>query len=250
MPYILMKVFEECPRRFDLWMHLLTRGRLRKIKEEIATHSIPVGTRVLEIGCGTGSFAALLASRGIQVVGIDTSPDMLSIAREEVSRAGLPGSVEFKRLSALEIEDAFDPETFDCVVNLLVLSEMSDAEIDCVLLQCRQILHSQGRLIVVDEVEPAGLVRRWCFRALRFPIRLLTFLILQAKDLKSANPLRTLLYYVIEFPLMLLTFVVVPPATHPLSRLEERIEQAGFRIVSSQAFLGETMRFLQAERAS
>ena len=229
-------------------MHFLTRGRLHKIREEIADRLIAPGARVLEIGCGTGSLAMLLAERGVKVVGIDTSHEMLSCAQERLAGASYAAQVELKKLSALEIEDTFDDGAFDYVVNLLILSEMSDDEVDCVLLQCRRVLQSGGCLIVVDEVEPEGFWRRWTLRALRFPIRLATFLILQAKDLKSGNIFKKILYYVIEFPLMLLTFLVVPPVSHPLSELEDRVRQAGFRIVRSETFLGETLRFLHAER--
>ena len=44
------------------------------------------GKRVLDIGCGTGRFAAALA-REAKVWGIDTAPEMLSVARSRVPRA-------------------------------------------------------------------------------------------------------------------------------------------------------------------
>ncbi|WP_327654474.1 class I SAM-dependent methyltransferase [Streptomyces sp. NBC_00483] len=37
--------------------------------------------RVLDIGCGTGVFALLLADRGIEVVGVDPAPASLDVAR-------------------------------------------------------------------------------------------------------------------------------------------------------------------------
>ena len=121
-------------------------------------------------------------------------------------------------------------------------------EIDYVLQECRDVLRSRGQLFVVDEVEPAGFVYRWFLRAVRYPMRLVTFLVLQAKDLKSSKLWKKILYYVIEFPLMLLTFVVVPPATQPIRDLEARVKNAGFRLVRSSVFLGGTLRLLQAER--
>jgi ubiquinone/menaquinone biosynthesis C-methylase UbiE len=248
MPYVLMKVFEEAPRKFDAWMQLLTLGRLQRIREEIASLMAGTGARVLEIGCGPGTLAALLCARGAQVVGIDSSVEMLEAARERLSGDGHAARAEFKKLSALEIEDAFGEATFDCVIGVLVLSELADDEIECFLQQCRRVLKPHGRLIVVDEVEPTQAVWRCFFRTLRYPLRLVTFLFLQAKDLKKSSVLKKVLYYVIEFPLMLLTFVVVPPASHPLCDLEERVRRAGIRPASSKVLLGGTLELLQAER--
>ncbi|MEM1433656.1 MAG: magnesium protoporphyrin IX methyltransferase [Pseudomonadota bacterium] len=41
------------------------------------------GQRVLDAGCGTGVLAAQLAARGASVVGIDLSPQLIAIAREQ-----------------------------------------------------------------------------------------------------------------------------------------------------------------------
>lgn len=250
MPYVLMKMFEEAPRKFDKWMQLLTLGRLQEIRKEIASSAVAPGARVLEIGCGPGTLAALLAEHGASVVAIDTSEEMLQVAREKLDKLGLTARVELKKASAMEIEDKFAEQTFDHVIGILVLSELTDEEIDCVLRQCRRLLRSSGQLLVVDEVEPKASLPRWFFRELRYPMRLVTFLVLQAKDLKSSNIWKKTLYYVIEFPLMLLTFLVVPPATHPLSDLEERVQKAGFRLASSKSFLRGTLRLLHAERTA
>src|SRR5262249_29880109 len=47
MPFVLMKVFEEAPRKFDAWMQLITLGRLQRIREEIASSMVGGGARVL-----------------------------------------------------------------------------------------------------------------------------------------------------------------------------------------------------------
>jgi SAM-dependent methyltransferase len=47
------------------------------------------GTRLLHVGCGTGSALALAAARGAVVAGLDTSPDLLAVARERLPDADL-----------------------------------------------------------------------------------------------------------------------------------------------------------------
>lgn len=42
------------------------------------------GTRLLDIGCGSGYAAAMAAARGATVTGIDITPELIAIARERV----------------------------------------------------------------------------------------------------------------------------------------------------------------------
>lgn len=44
---------------------------------------------VLDLGCGTGSITNILAGRGYDMIGVDSSCDMLSVAREKASAKGL-----------------------------------------------------------------------------------------------------------------------------------------------------------------
>lgn len=47
------------------------------------------GARVLDLGCGTGRHATLLAEQGFAVTGVDFSPGMLSVARAKSSAVDL-----------------------------------------------------------------------------------------------------------------------------------------------------------------
>ncbi|WP_026488831.1 class I SAM-dependent DNA methyltransferase [Butyrivibrio sp. XBB1001] len=44
---------------------------------------------VVELGCGTGSFTQIMKKKGYDIMGIDMSPEMLNIARNKASEAGL-----------------------------------------------------------------------------------------------------------------------------------------------------------------
>lgn len=52
------------------------------IEKQFARCKLPVRT-VVELGCGTGTLASILAQRGYQVTAVDLSPDMLSVAAEK-----------------------------------------------------------------------------------------------------------------------------------------------------------------------
>jgi SAM-dependent methyltransferase len=50
--------------------------------EELVRRGELAGRRVLDVGCGTGRFAAALRERGARVWGVDPSPEMVARARE------------------------------------------------------------------------------------------------------------------------------------------------------------------------
>jgi SAM-dependent methyltransferase len=54
-----------------------------------AAAAIGPGTRVLDVGCGSGEFCALAAELGAQVSGIDAAEGMVAIARRRLPRADL-----------------------------------------------------------------------------------------------------------------------------------------------------------------
>ncbi len=53
---------------------------------------------LLDLGCGTGTHALRFAQAGLNVLGVDLSADMLSLARRNLAAAtsGLAGTVEFQ----------------------------------------------------------------------------------------------------------------------------------------------------------
>jgi SAM-dependent methyltransferase len=69
------------------------------------------GFAVLEIGCGYGRVALELAGAAGRVVGIDTSPESLALARE---LAGSSSKCEFLEMDALDLQ--FPDDAFDAVV--------------------------------------------------------------------------------------------------------------------------------------
>ena len=58
--------------------------------------------RILDIGCGTGKMAQLLASAGYNVSGIDLSEEMLAIAHERLEEKGF--DVPLYAMSMVELD--------------------------------------------------------------------------------------------------------------------------------------------------
>ena len=57
------------------------------ILERTWLERLPEGARILDVCCGTGYLAGLLAERGYRVTGVDASPRMIAHARENVAGA-------------------------------------------------------------------------------------------------------------------------------------------------------------------
>jgi len=49
---------------------------------------LPIGSKVLDVGCGTGTLTMSLAKEGYQMTGVDLSEDMLALAYEKSLAAG------------------------------------------------------------------------------------------------------------------------------------------------------------------
>ncbi len=161
----LMRWLESAPDRYDWGMIALTLGRVRELHRAIATAAVrSAGTRVLEIGCGTGTVTWLMAELGAIVTGVDQNPQMLEIARQRLTKYA---GIEFVEQTAAEI-DSFGDGAFDAVVASLSLSEMSSDERIYVFQQARKLLADNGVLVVGDEV----IARPYWARVLQFVLRL------------------------------------------------------------------------------
>ena len=80
---------------------------------------IGAGTRVLDVGCGTGGNACYLAERyGCTVVGVDIAERMVLEATRRAQRRGLTDRVSFKIGDAYRLH--FPDASFDVVVTVFV----------------------------------------------------------------------------------------------------------------------------------
>ena len=74
----------------------------REFIEQIRPHLLELvrpGDAVLDLCCGTGPVAFMLAEQGAQVTGIDLAPGLIATAREEAERRG--SKIEFIRADVL-----------------------------------------------------------------------------------------------------------------------------------------------------
>jgi SAM-dependent methyltransferase len=90
--------------------------------------SVASGSRLLDLGCGTGLDATHLARHGYQVTAIDWAPGMVRRSRERVAAERLDRSVTVHHLGIHEL-DKLPPATFDAAYsNLGSLNCVPDLE--------------------------------------------------------------------------------------------------------------------------
>jgi len=75
------------------------------------------GSRVLELGCGTGEDALWMAERGHRVLATDASPGMLEQAVRKIKTAGVADRVRFAKLDLADVAGEPEPPEapFDAV---------------------------------------------------------------------------------------------------------------------------------------
>ena len=101
-----------------------------------------LGERVLDVGCGSGVVANLLASLGARATGIDSSQTAV-----EYARAAFPaGGLDF-RLGRIEDLD-LEPGSVDRVYAFELLEHLSEQEVRQVLARLRSFVRPGGTLLV------------------------------------------------------------------------------------------------------
>jgi SAM-dependent methyltransferase len=108
----------------------------------------------LEIGCGTGAFARVLAKRCRRVVALDLSPEMIRVARR---RSGQFENLEFQLGDAMTWD--FPQSHFDFVCSIATLHHLGQREL---LLKIKDALKPRGVLVVLDLVQSDSLAERMC----------------------------------------------------------------------------------------
>jgi demethylmenaquinone methyltransferase/2-methoxy-6-polyprenyl-1,4-benzoquinol methylase len=200
---VFMKVLESTPSRYDRAINFLTFGKILPLYQRL-TEYIKEGDRVLDIGCGTGLITLLAAEKGAVVRAIDINPEMLNIAKKRMTEANLSDSVEFMEIGVAELDKETD-NSYDYVYAGMVFSELNDQELNYTLRHIQRILDPEGKLILVDEINPK-------------------------------NPVMRILNLLIRIPLVIITYIFTQTTTKKLKRVNEKIEMNKF-IVEEQEYL-------------
>jgi len=197
--YILMKILESAPSRYDRGIYILTLGKLDKVYDRL-TSRIKKGQTILDLGCGTGALTLRAVQKGAKVKGIDINPQMLEIAQKRAIKKNLIQNIELCEMGVAELETE-KSDSYDMVMSGLCFSELSKDELIFTLKEVKRILRQGGFLLVADEVKPKNILKR-------------------------------ILNGIVKFPLVIITYIITQTTIYSIENLPEKIKESGLLIES------------------
>jgi ubiquinone/menaquinone biosynthesis C-methylase UbiE len=118
------------------------------------------GDVVVDVGCGTGTLAALLHrdQPRARIIGVDPDPEVLALARRKAS------GVEWRQ----DMGDELTPDSADVVVSSLVLHQCPMPVERSILASMFAALRPGGRLVIADYGWQRTRSMRLAFRVVQF----------------------------------------------------------------------------------
>jgi demethylmenaquinone methyltransferase/2-methoxy-6-polyprenyl-1,4-benzoquinol methylase len=159
-------LFATIARRYDLLNDLQSFGLHRLWKKRVvALAAVKPGDRALDLCCGTGDIAFVLAGQGAEVTGLDFSEKMLEVAQSrQKTGSSKIHNVKFMQGDAQHLP--FPDNSFDAVAVGYGLRNLSSWEAG--VQEMMRVTKPGGRIISLDFGKPAnGLWRTMYFTHLK-----------------------------------------------------------------------------------
>jgi cyclopropane-fatty-acyl-phospholipid synthase len=144
---------------FSRGAQTLEQAQATKLDLVASKLSLQPGQRVLDVGCGWGSFAIHAArSYDVRALGITLSPPQAALARERVAAAGLSDRVEIRVADYRELAE----EPFDAVASIGMVEHVGESQIDryartlATLLRPGGVLLNHGIAHLDPDVDPTA----------------------------------------------------------------------------------------------
>ena len=145
--------FDDIAQRYDFLNHLLSAGQDYYWRRAMVRALAPnAGELILDLASGTGDSARAIAKKGVDVVGIDISFNMLSLAKQKLR--GLRYSV----VQGSGYSMPFRPGTFDgavCAFGIRNMHQTADA-----VREIFRVMKKGGRMVFLEFSMPQGMIRR------------------------------------------------------------------------------------------
>jgi SAM-dependent methyltransferase len=147
------RTFDLVALPYDLFFHSQRRAFRRVFRAHGGMLRLPPGARVLDIGCGTGALASVLADRGFRVSAVEPSAGMRAVAARRLRGTGVALSAG-DTLEGLPFPDG----AFDLVVSSHVIHGFP-AERRAAFF--REALRVSRGLVLFHDFPPSSLRHGW-----------------------------------------------------------------------------------------
>jgi cyclopropane-fatty-acyl-phospholipid synthase len=122
----------------------LEQAQEEKLETVCRKLALKEGDRVLDVGCGWGSFPLRAATRhGARVVGITLSPPQAERARQRAEAAGVADRVEIRVMDYRDLAG----ERFDAIASIGMVEHVGEEQIDVYARTLAGLLEPGGRLL-------------------------------------------------------------------------------------------------------
>jgi demethylmenaquinone methyltransferase/2-methoxy-6-polyprenyl-1,4-benzoquinol methylase len=147
-----LELFAPLGPTYDRYARLLSLGQDPRWRKFLVSQvEAGPGDEVLDVATGTGAVAReLLRQKSCTVVGVDQSPEMLAVAREQ-----LPASVRLVEASAEQLP--FDDAAFDALTVTYLLRYVEDP--GATLAELARVVRPGGTIASLEFGLPAGVWR-------------------------------------------------------------------------------------------
>ncbi|RLG20365.1 hypothetical protein DRN74_05680 [Candidatus Micrarchaeota archaeon] len=117
-------------------------------RHEALADEVDSESTVLDIGCGLGILACILAKKGCRVYGIDIDADSLSVAKRLSKMLRVEKLCIFQKVESNTLP--FETSTFHYVILSWTLHDIKMENHELLLSECIRVLKPEGRLLILD----------------------------------------------------------------------------------------------------
>ena len=129
---------------FSLGATTLEEAQQAKLELVCEKLALEPGQRVLDIGCGWGSFAIHAArGRGVEVTGITLSEPQAELARRRAEEAGVGDKVDIRVMDYRDLTD----QPFDAVASIGMVEHVGSVQIDAYAQQVARLVKPGGPVL-------------------------------------------------------------------------------------------------------
>jgi cyclopropane-fatty-acyl-phospholipid synthase len=129
---------------FSRGAQTLEEAQRAKLELVCTKLGLRAGERVLDVGCGWGSFALHAAGQhGVHVIGITLSEPQAALARQRAKAAGLGERIEIRLTDYRDLAG----EQFDAIASIGMVEHVGSANIDAYARRLASVLRPGGRLL-------------------------------------------------------------------------------------------------------